>query len=311
MSVDRDHGHDVEPPRLEEVSDGVFAWLQLHGQWGLNNAAFLVGSDAVTLVDTCFTVKRAGWFLDAIRGVTDKPHRVLLNTHHHGDHTYGNFLVKGATIIGHRVTREEMISTGLSTQKLFQDGVDWGDIEIAPPFVTFEDRLSVFVDDLEVQAELVGPAHTTNDVVYHVPDRKLLFAGDVAFNGGTPFVLMGSVQGSLDAYERLAGLDVETVVPGHGAVCDPSVFDRMAGYLRWIQELGRDAEASDTPPLEAARSVELGEYADWHDSERIVANIHRALSELRGEPLGVELQLGPIIADMVAYNGGRPLQCLA
>jgi cyclase len=312
MSVDIDPTADeVLPPRLEEVSDGVYAYLQLHGQWGLNNAGFVVGADAVTLIDTCFTVRRARAFLDTVRDTTDLPHRTLLNTHHHGDHTYGNFLVEGATIVGHRRTRDEMIATGLSTTKLFQEGVDWGDIRVSPPFVTFDDRLSVFVDDLELRAEFVGPAHTTNDVVYHLPDRRLLFAGDLVFHGGTPFVLMGSVEGSLRAYDRLRALDVDTVVPGHGPVCGPDVFDRMAGYLRWVQQLARDVHAAGTPPLEAARSADLGPYADWHDRERIVGNLHRAMSELGGAPLGTPLALPPVIADMVAYNGGQPLRCLA
>ncbi len=312
MSVDAEHPADeVLEPTVEEVAEGIFAHLQLHGQWGLNNAGFCVGRDAVTLIDTAFTERRARAFLDRVRAVSGKPMRTLLNTHHHGDHTYGNFLVAGATIVGHRLTRTEMISTGLSTQRLFPDGTDWGDIQVAPPFVTFEDTLSVFVDDLEIRARFVGPAHTTNDVVYYVPERKLMFSGDVVFNGGTPFVLMGSVEGSLRAYERLRDFDVETIVPGHGPVCGPELFDDMAGYLRWIQHLARDAYAAGVPPLAAAREADLGPFAGWHDSERIAGNLHRAFSELRGEPLGVELPLPPIIADMVAYNGGKPLRCLA
>lgn len=312
MSTPRDPDHpEVEPPRLEEVGDGIFAYLQLHGGWGLNNAAFLVGDDAVTVIDTCFTVPRAELFLETIRDVTDRPLRTLLNTHHHGDHTYGNFLVPTATIIGHERCRQEMIATGLSTTGLFAPGTDWGDIEIAPPFVTFEDRLNVHVDDLLIEAHAMGPAHTTNDVVYHVPELGLMFAGDLAFNGGTPFVLMGSVRGSLEAYERLADFDVETVVPGHGPVTDDSVFDDMESYLRWVWELAEDGHASGTPPLEVARSVDLGRFADWNDPERIVGNLHRAYAELDGGEWGEHLDLGPIVADMVAYNDGERLRCLA
>jgi cyclase len=303
--------HELPPPRLQEVSEGIYAYVQLHGQWGLNNAGVFRGRDALTLVDTCFTVRRAQAFLDTVRTLTDLPMRTLVNTHHHGDHTYGNFLVSTATIVGHELTRQEMLATGLSTQRLFGEGVDWGDISIAPPFVTFTDRLTLYVDELRIDAIFVGPAHTTNDVVYHVPERRLLFSGDLVFNGGTPFVLMGSVAGSLAAYHRLRALDVDTVVPGHGPVCGPDAFDRMTEYLRFVQRVALNAWGLGLAPLDAARAVDLGSYRDWHDPERLVGNLHRAYSELRGEPLGVRMDWPAVVAEMVAYNRGEPLRCLA
>ncbi|GAB3854263.1 MBL fold metallo-hydrolase [Nocardioides maradonensis] len=302
---------DVVEPRLEEVADGIFAYLQLYGQWGLNNAGFLVGSKRTIAIDTCFTVSRSRAFRDQIEQVTSSPISTLLNTHHHGDHTYGNFLFPEATIVGHELCREEVVSTGLTTTALFQDGVDWGDIEIDPPFVTFSDKITLHSDAGRVEAIYVGPAHTTNDVVYYLPERKLIFSGDVAFAGGTPFALMGSVSGSLLAYERLRELDVETVVPGHGPVCGPEVFDDMASYLAMVQDAAVEAHAAGISALEAARSVDLGRYAEWHDSERIVGNLHRSMAEQAGLPAGGQLDLGPAIADMVVLNGGQPLHCLA
>ena len=104
----------------------------------------------------------------------------------------------------------------------------------------------------------------------------------MVFNGGTPFVLMGSVEGSLRAYERLRELEVDVVVPGHGPVCGPELFDTMAGYLRWTQQLARDAFAAGVDPLTAAMDADLGPFADWHDPERIAGNLHRAFAELAG-----------------------------
>ena len=68
----------IPDPTVEEVSDGVFAYIQLDGSWGLNNAGFVVGNDGVTVVDTCFTERRARAFLDAIHRVTRLPLRTLL-----------------------------------------------------------------------------------------------------------------------------------------------------------------------------------------------------------------------------------------
>ena len=299
---------EVLDPELVEVADGVFAYLQLYGQWGLNNAGFVVAADGVLVVDTCFTVPRARAFRQRIEATTSAPPRVLVNTHHHGDHTHGNFLFRDTTIVGHVRCRDEVLATRVeSTKALFADEVDWGPIEVEPPSVTFADRLDLHVGDLRVEAHAMGPAHTTNDVVYHVPERRLLFAGDLAFAGGTPFVMMGSVQGSLDAYRRLEAFDVDVVVPGHGPVRGPEVFADAAGYLAFVQDAARTGHAAGLSPLEVARDLDLGGYADWHDAERVVGNLHRAYAELDGRPLGEALVHAPIVADMVAYTGGRGL----
>lgn len=307
------HSHDDEQapdPILEEVSDGIFAYVQPDGSWGLNNTGFFVGADGVTVVDTCFTERRSRAFLDAIRSVTDLRLRTLVNTHHHGDHTHGNWLLPDATIIASDLCRQEVIDGGHAAKGLFP-GVDWGEIPITPPFVTFTDRLNLFVDDLAVELQLQGPAHTTNDVVAWVPERKLLFSGDLVFNGGTPFVVMGSVAGSIAAVERLQALGAETIVPGHGAVCGPQLLQDQLDYLRFVQSLAEHAVASGTGALEIARQTDLGPFAEWHDTERIVGNLHRAIAERNGLPNGGAMDiLGPI-GEMLEYNGGRPLRCLA
>ena len=311
MSDLAQHADELPPPTVEEVSPGVYAYIQLDGTWGLNNTGFLAGRDALSVVDTCFTEARTRAFLQAIRGVTDLPIRTLVNTHHHGDHTHGNYLLSGASIVGHELCRQTVIDTGLHTLHPLFPNVTWGNLELAPPFITFQDRLDLFVDDLRMELHYVGPAHTTNDVVVWLPERKLLFTGDLAFNGGTPFVAMGSIAGSLVALDRLREFGAQTIVPGHGPVCGPEVMEDMETYLRFVQDKAKDAFAEGLSPLDAANQIDLGQFAGWHDSERLAGNLHRAYSELRGDPWGTVLDLGPIAADMVAYNGGKPVRCLA
>ena len=308
------HAHSVgqpPPPTVEEVSPGIYAYIQLDGSWGLNNTGFITGNDSVSVVDTCFTESRTRAFLSAIGSVTSLPIRTLVNTHHHGDHTHGNYLLPGASIVGHELCRQTVIDTGLHTLHPLFPKVVWGDLQLAPPFITFKERLDLFVDDLKLELHYMGPAHTTNDIVVWLPERKLLFTGDLVFNGGTPFVAMGSIAGSLVALDRLRAFDAAIVVPGHGPVCGPKVMDDIESYLRFIQDTARSAFDSGLTPLEAARQTDLSDFAGWHDSERIAGNLHRAYSELRGEPLGANLDLGPIAADMVALNGGEPVRCLA
>jgi cyclase len=299
-------------PTVEEVSEGIFAYIQLHGGWGLNNAGFLTGGDSVTAVDTCFTVRRSEAFRDAIKMASGgKAVRTLINTHHHGDHTHGNFVFgPGVTIVGHEKCREEVIATGLGTTALWPY-VEWGEIHVTPPNVTFTDNLTLYVDDLRVELIFVGPAHTSNDVVAWLPERKVLFTGDVVFNRGTPFFIFGSLAGSLESVGKLRSLGAETVVPGHGAVCGPEVLDEIEAYLKFVQKSAETGFAANAEPLELARETDLGRFAEWHDRERFVANLHRAYSELRGEPRGTPIPMGNVMPDMVAYNNGEMPRCLA
>ncbi len=306
----RDHDHpDIPPPAVEEVSDGVFAYLQLDGSWGLNNAGFVTATQAVTVIDTCFTERRTRGLLDAISGVSSAPTRTLVNTHHHGDHTHGNYLLPGATVIAHELCRDEMLAGGHIATAFFP-GVEWGQLEISPPVVTFADRVDVYADDLKLELQFMGPAHTTNDIVAWLPERRALFAGDLIFNGGTPFVVMGSVAGSLAALDRLKALGADVIVPGHGAVCSAAAIDDQIAYLRFIQDIAQAGFEAGTPPLELALATELGDFAGLLDPERIVGNLYRAYSELRGEPLGAPID-AQAFADMITYNGGEPLRCLA
>ena len=307
------HDHrDLGPPRTVEVSDGVYAYVQPDGSWWINNTGFIVGRRAVTSVDSCSTERRTRAYLDAIRAVSDRPVQTLVNTHHHGDHTHGNHLFANATIVGHERTREEVLAFGPPGQLPFWTEVDWGHIELAPPTLTFSEAVTLWVDDLRCEIRHAGTAaHTTNDSTVWLPERSVLFAGDVVFNGGTPFLLMGSVAGTIEVLGRLRALGAATIVPGHGEPCGPEAIDACEDYVRFVAGLAADAHASGATPLDAARQADLGPFADLLDSERIVGDLYRAYAELDGTGRGAPIDVLSALADMVAYNGGRPLSCWA
>ena len=140
--------------------------------------------------------------------------------------------------------------------------------------------MEIYTGDLKIELIFMGPAHTTNDIVAWITERKLIFAGDLIFNQGTPFVAMGSVSGSLLALKRLRDLGAETIIPGHGSVCGPEVMDDIEAYLTFVQETARDAFEAGLDPLAASRQADLGQVAGWHDSERSAGNLHRAYTAI-------------------------------
>jgi cyclase len=189
--------------------------------------------------------------------------------------------------------------------------IEWGDIALAPPTVTFQDRLDVFVDERRVELHgLGGPAHTTDDIVAFLPDCSVLFVGDLVFNGGTPFALMGSISGWLAALDRLRAFDAAVVVPGHGPVGGPEVFEPISAYLRFVQKVAAAGRHAGHTPLGAARRADLGPFAGLSDAERLAGNLRRAYSELDGEPPGSSIDVVAAMGDMIDLNGGQPMRTL-
>ena len=308
-----EHG-ELPPPILEEVAAGVYSYVQPDGTWFINNTGFVVGPDHVVVVDATSTEARTVAFIDAIRSVTDKPIATLINTHHHGDHTHGNYLFEGATIVAHEECRKVMMANGgINDYSAAFPGVEWGDLQFAPPTLTFSGALDLHVGDVTLELRDMGfVAHTEGDVTAWIEAHKVLFAGDLVFHGGTPFSLFGSVSGTIDAMDRLEAQGASVLVPGHGPVARGdglrSALDDQREYLTFVQkEAGVGMEAGRTP-LEHAQEVDLGRFAEWSDSERLVGNLHVVYREAGKNP---EFRIDLAIMDMVAFNGGALPRCLA
>lgn len=305
-------------PQLEEVAPGVYSYVQPDGTWFINNTGFIVGTDSVISIDATSTQQRTEAYLAAIGSVTDLPVKVLVNTHHHADHTHGNYLFTDATIVAHRTCREVMLASGIVDYSAMFPGVNWGDLHFRAPDLTFEQSLTLHAGEVgNVELTHVGyVAHTQSDVLAWVPERKVLFCGDLIFHGGTPFALFGSIQGTLDALDLVQSYGADVIVPGHGPAFGGTdigrVLDEQRNYLRFVQAAATAGLAAGRNPLDQALSTDLGEFAELTDSERLAGNMHVAYLEASSGKHAAPADLSAQgIADMVAYNGGALPRCLA
>ena len=260
---------------------------------GLSNAGLVAGDGASLLVDTLFDLKLTRQMLDAMSSVTQTaPIATLVNTHANGDHCYGNQLVDNAEIIASAATAHEMTevppammaalnSAPGEVGELFRGffgAFDFEGIDVRMPTRTFEGRLEVEVGGRSIELIEVGPAHTQGDTLAHVPDARTIYTGDILFIGGTPIVWAGPLSNWVAACDLILGLDVDTVVPGHGPVTDKTGVVGVRDYLAFVDEAATARHSAGLDAWEAARDIarEIGanaEFSGWGEFGRITVNV--------------------------------------
>jgi len=308
---------------LHEVADRVWAWLLPDGGFGWSNAGLVAGDGASLLVDTLFDLPLTREMLGAMAPITDRaPITDALITHSNGDHTHGNELLdRSVRVIAAKGTAEE-IAHGMAPEMLVMaQTADLG--PVATPYLrerfgpfdfngitlrnadqTFDDQLTIDVGGREVRLLNLGPAHTAADSVVHVPDAGVLFAGDLLFIGCTPIVWAGPIANWVAACDAMIALDAPTVVPGHGPITDADGIRAVRGYLVHVAEQAEVAYRKGLSFVEAADSIDLGEYASWLDAERVVINVYQRYRELdAGTPELPAMGLLAMQADWLVKHG--------
>ncbi|MCX2953398.1 MBL fold metallo-hydrolase [Lentzea sp. NEAU-D7] len=302
-------------PELVEVAPGVHAYIQPDGSWMINNTGVVLGSDdTLLLVDTTSTEARNRALLASVASVSSAAPSYVINTHHHGDHTFGNWLVPPSTVIvGHEACREEVLAAGLLAAQVLT-GPDYGHIEVRPPSLTYSTSLTLHLGTRVVELHHPGTAHTRGDTVAWLPAERVLFTGDLVFAGGQPFLAEGSIQGYLSALEFLRAFNADVIVPGHGPLLRgpeiARVLDDLVAYTNYLSELATSGHAAGKTPMDVVREVGESRFSSWQESERLVGNLHRAYHELDGKPLSERLELPRVWMDMMELHGG-PIACHA
>jgi len=251
-----------------QLADRVFTFTNT-----MSNSLAVVGDDAVLLVDSGGSPEKATQLRAAIAKLTDKPVRVLVDTHWHFDHVNGNevFGTQGATIVGHAAMRTRMRDSRAIDALPNFPAVAYTREELATPAVTFDRTLTLHLggQTVELVHPATGCAHTDGDAVVYLPQRNIVVLGDLYFEGLYPFIDVaagGSVDGMIaGCREVLARIDDKTVVvPGHGPVTDKAHLEAFVAMLAGIN-------AKIAPLVAAGRTVEevkaakptAAQYAVW------------------------------------------------
>ncbi len=230
---------------VRQIAPGVYLHQGVHEEatpanlGGIANIGFVVGEQAVAVIDSGGSARQGAALLAAVRRVTDLPVRYVINTHMHPDHVFGNaaFRDEGSIFVGHAKLPRALAARGghyLERLPEFLGEASAG-TEVVPPSLTVTNQLEIDLGDRPILLIAHPTAHTDNDLTVLDLATGTLWLGDLLFSERTP-VIDGSLKGWLAVHHKLARLDAERVVPGHGPV-ETAWPEALTPQRRYLEQL--------------------------------------------------------------------------
>ncbi len=286
---------------IVEAGEGVIAVIDKDGGWFRSNSVLVDMGEYTLVVDTQYNEPRTRDLLDIADEYGLPDTMLIVNTHHHGDHSWGNHVI-GAPSIMHKGA-SIMVSLHSNTPpeayKAFFPWLDFTGSKHAKPWIIVGDTITLQGDGRTAIVRAYTPAHTIGDLVVELPEDKILAAGDLVFNGITPLAIDGTVTGWLQALEALQQAYKDwKIIPGHGPPADTATLHRLKQYFKHLIGSVKYLINQGTPkdPLKLAEQATPGPLLDWKLPERLVLNIARLLKDLEGKPPGEPLDNLPQLA---------------
>ncbi|HYX71071.1 MAG TPA: MBL fold metallo-hydrolase [Terriglobales bacterium] len=263
--------------KVTKVTDAVY---MLQGSGG--NITALVGPDGVVMVDTEFA-ELAPKIEAALRGVTDKPLRFIINTHWHFDHTDGNAAWSAkAPILSNDKLRARMVSGGKVLGMDFKPAPPE-----ALPAITYPDRMALHLNGEDIEIVHYPAAHTDGDSVVFFPKEHVAATGDEYFANIFPFIDLdsgGSVRGYIDAVDKQIAMYPEDVkiIPGHGPLSTLADFRAYASMLRDCEGIVEDGMRHGKTADQMKQEKVLAKYHKWAssfiDEDKFIDTLYKSLS---------------------------------
>ena len=285
---------------VRELAPGVFFHEgDLRGKGHCNNG-WVVFDDYVLVIDANFP-SGAQQVIQKIKAQTTKPIRFAFDTHHHGDHAYGNqvWADNGGTIVAHENVLSEMrkYKTGLfggkpgRWEESAQQREDVRAARLKPPSLLYRDVM-IFDDGTHrVELRYFGAGHTQGDGFAWLPKERILFTGDAAVNGPYNFLGDGNSAAWIETLAAARNLGASIVAPGHGPVGDGGVLEAQRQFFVALRaevakrkNLAPERVQADVPAIRTALIARHPTYID--PGEKAVASFESQVAQVYKEITG-------------------------
>jgi len=252
----------AELPITKKIAPRVYAYI---GGGGTTNSGFVITGKGVVLIDSQGPLERVTELKLSISARTRLPVIYTINTHYHGDHTFGNQYFAGK-IISHKKAREDLALNDKEHRERFKKFFGPASLEgfrLTLPEITFTDELHLYAGTEHVIITHSGPAHTSGDAYVYLPDERVVFTGDILYKGRLPWLGEGSVTGNLKALDELLDLEADIYVPGHGDVATREDVRLYKKYLLDLTEEVKRLMAEGKTMKEISAATRLPAYSDY------------------------------------------------
>jgi len=244
---------------------------------GASNNGIIERDNDVVFVDTSEWLKNTEHDLKFLSTKIGKPVRFLINTHHHPDHTFGNQLFTCDIIASYKAPEifkqnETELPTWLKTEKEKEALENLRRVKITYPNVLVRDKLRL--DDSTPLIELTHlGGHTPDSLVVHVPKERVIFTGDLIFQGSHPFLVGSNIGEWINALEWLQKCGAKLFLPGHGNACGVTEVLLMREYLSKFKTNLKSLKSRGFSAREIAGNLDLLQLPVLEKPQRIQRNV--------------------------------------
>jgi cyclase len=273
-------------PGFTKIKDGIYVFAP---DATTTTCSFVVTQEGVVMIDSCNSPLDSRKMLATIKKVTDKPVVFLIDTETHSDHTANHFIFSPpATIISHEGAGAAMrkdfdpkrVETLAARSPEMREAVQG--YKMIAPQIEYKDKMTINLGERTFELIYLKNVHSEADTAIWLPKERVLFAASAAnvrrFINLRPSVVIPDV---LASYKLMKSLNPEIVVTGHGPATTAKVFDEYEGFYTLLLKRVGDMAAQGKSLAEIKKELKMPEYADWHDQNRLGANIDAAYKSVK------------------------------